>query len=88
LAKSTNGTVASFAYKLALVGNRANPDETVNSTSRTNVWIYAPLYRLTNETLTATIGGTVSYKCDAVGNRVRPSRAERAGWLWGNRPWA
>jgi RHS repeat-associated protein len=70
VAKSIGGTVANFAYKLAPAGNRTNLVETVNGTSRTNVWIYDPLYRLTNETITATIGGTVSYKYDAVGNRT------------------
>ncbi len=70
VAKSTNGTVASFAYKLALAGNRTNLVETVNGASRTNAWGYDPLYRLTNETLIASIAGTVSYKYDVVGNRT------------------
>jgi RHS repeat-associated protein len=70
VAKSSGGTVASFAYKLAPAGNRTNLVETVSGVSRTNVWIYDPLYRLTNETLTASIAGTVSYKYDGVGNRT------------------
>src|SRR6266700_6201356 len=70
VAKSTNGTLASFAYKLAAAGNRTNLVETVNGVSRTNQWSYDPLYRLTNETITATSGGTISYKYDAVGNRT------------------
>jgi RHS repeat-associated protein len=70
VAKSSGGTVASFAYKLAPAGNRTNLVEIVNGVSRTNVWIYDPLYRLTNETLTASIAGTVSYKYDGVGNRT------------------
>ena len=70
VAKSSGGTVASFAYKLASAGNRTNLIETVSGVSRTNVWIYDPLYRLTNETLTASIAGTVSYKYDGVGNRT------------------
>ncbi len=69
-AKSSSGTVANFAYKLAIAGNRTNLIETVNGTSRTNAWAYDPLYRLTNETITATIGGTISYQYDAVGNRT------------------
>jgi RHS repeat-associated protein len=70
VAKSSGGTVANFAYKLAPAGNRTNLVETVSGVSRTNVWIYDPLYRLTNETLTASIAGTVSYKYDGVGNRT------------------
>lgn len=69
-AKSSSGTVASFAYKLAPAGNRTNLVETVNGVSRTNVWAYDPLYRLTNETITASIGGAISYKYDTVGNRT------------------
>ena len=69
-AKSSGGTVASFAYKLAPAGNRTNLVETVNGASRTNVWAYDPLFRLTNETITASIAGTISYKYDAVGNRT------------------
>lgn len=70
VAKSSGGTVANFAYKLAPAGNRTNLVETVNGTSRTNAWGYDPLYRLTNEIITAFIGGTVSYKYDVVGNRT------------------
>lgn len=70
VAKSASGTVASFTYKLAPAGNRTNLVETVNGVSRTNTWSYDPLYRLTNETLIASIAGTVSYKYDGVGNRT------------------
>jgi RHS repeat-associated protein len=70
VAKSSGGTVASFAYKLAPAGNRTNLVETVSGVNRTNAWIYDPLYRLTNETLIASIAGTVSYKYDGVGNRT------------------
>jgi RHS repeat-associated protein len=69
-AKSSSGTVANFAYKLAIAGNRTNLIETVNGVSRTNAWTYDPLYRLTNEIITATSGGTISYKYDIVGNRT------------------
>ena len=70
VSKSTNGTLASFAYKLAAAGNRTNLVETINGVSRTNAWSYDPLYRLTNETITASSGGTISYKYDGVGNRT------------------
>ncbi len=69
-AKSSGGTVATFAYKLATAGNRTNLVETINGTSRTNAWGYDPLYRLTNEIITASVGGTISYKYDVVGNRT------------------
>jgi RHS repeat-associated protein len=69
-AKSSGGTIASFAYKLAQAGNRTNLVETVNSVNRTNAWSYNPLYRLTNEIITAASSGTVSYKYDGVGNRT------------------
>jgi RHS repeat-associated protein len=70
VSKSTNGTLANFAYKLAPAGNRTNLIETVNGVNRTNAWAYDPLYRLTNEIVTASIGGAISYKYDAVGNRT------------------
>ena len=70
VSKSTNGTLASFAYNLAPAGNRTNLIETVNGVNRTNAWAYDPLYRLTNETITASIGGAISYKYDGVGNRT------------------
>lgn len=70
LANGTLGTVAAFAYKLAPAGNRTNLTETVNSVGRTNAWFYDPLYRLTNETITASSGGTITYRYDAVGNRT------------------
>jgi RHS repeat-associated protein len=70
VSKSTNGTLATFAYKLAPLGNRTNLIETVNGVSRTNAWAYDPLYRLTNETITASIGGAITYKYDGVGNRT------------------
>lgn len=70
VSKSTNGTLASFAYRLAVAGNRTNLVETVNGVSRTNAWSYDPLYRLTNEIISATAGGTVSYAYDVVGNRT------------------
>lgn len=70
VSKSTNGTLASFAYKLAAAGNRTNLVETVNGVSRTNAWSYDPLYRLTNEIITAASGGAISYKYDGVCNRT------------------
>lgn len=70
VSKGASGTLANFAYKLAPAGNRTNLVETVNSVSATNAWAFDPLYRLTNETITATIGGAISYKYDAVGNRT------------------
>jgi RHS repeat-associated protein len=69
-AKSSSGSIATFAYRLASAGNRTNLIETVNGVSRTNVWAYDPLYRLTNETIVASSGGSISYRYDGVGNRT------------------
>jgi len=71
-AKSSAGTLASFAYKLALIGNRTNLVETLNGVTRTNSWGYDPLYRLTNEIILAFSSptGAISYKYDMVGNRT------------------
>ena len=70
VAKNSGGAIASFAYKVAAAGNRTNLVETVNGVSRTNAWGYDPLYRLTNETISAASGGTISYRYDTVGNRT------------------
>jgi RHS repeat-associated protein len=70
-AKTSAGTIASFAYRLASGGNRTNLIENINGTARTSVWSYDSLYRLTNEVITgASPTGTIGYKYDAVGNRT------------------
>jgi RHS repeat-associated protein len=70
-AKTASATLATFAYKLAVAGNRTNLSETVNGSSRTFAWAYDPQYRLTNETNTGTSPtGTIGYRYDAVGNRT------------------
>jgi RHS repeat-associated protein len=60
-------TVGSFFYKLNLSGVRTNLDETLNG-SRSYAWQYDPLYRMTNENISAV--GAVGYGYDAVGNRT------------------
>ena len=61
---------AAFAYHLDPTGTRTHLSGVANGSSRTNVLRYDPLYRLTNETITAAGGGTISYRYDAVGNRT------------------
>jgi len=76
----TNGVaVASFYYQLASAGSRTNLTETVNSTGRTYQWQYDPLYRLTNENVSASPAGSLGYAYDPVGNRT--SRAGTLGLL-------
>jgi RHS repeat-associated protein len=69
-ATSSSGTLASFAYKLSLAGNRTNLVESINGIGSTDAWKYDSLCRLTNETITASIGGSIGYQYDAVGNRT------------------
>jgi len=71
-ATSAGVTVASFAYKLAPVGNRTNLTETYNGVNRTNAWNYDTLYRLLGETITASSGptGQITNNYDNVGNRL------------------
>jgi len=67
----TNGTtIAGFAYQLGLTGNRTNLSETVGAGagSRTYVWNYDALYRMTNENIS--VIGSVGYAYDPVGNRT------------------
>jgi RHS repeat-associated protein len=68
--RSHGSNVASFYYQLGATGNRTNLTETVAgaSTPTTYAWQYDPLYRLTNETISAL--GTLGYRYDPVGNRT------------------
>jgi RHS repeat-associated protein len=67
--RSHGTNVASFFYKLGATGNRTNLIETVaNLAATTYQWQYDPLYRLTNENISAL--GTLGYKLDGVGNRT------------------
>jgi RHS repeat-associated protein len=71
IAKSSSGTLASFAYQVAAAGNRTNLSENIGGTTRTHVWSYDPLYRLTNEVISGTAPtGSNRYRYDAVGNRT------------------
>lgn len=83
MAGTPSVSLASFAYRLAPAGNRTNLVENINGTQRTNAWRYDTLYRLTNETITASSGGTISYKYDGVGIRsaatVVPARGSCVG---------
>jgi len=64
-------SLASFYYQLGWTGNRTNLSESVNTASRGYAWKYDALYRLTNETLSATSPtGVLGYSYDVVGNRL------------------
>ena len=71
-ASSAGGTVARFAYRLALAGNKTNLSETYSGVNRTNSWNYDTLYRLLGETIAASAGptGQITNKYDNVGNRL------------------
>jgi RHS repeat-associated protein len=72
---SHGSNVASFYYQLGRTGNRTNLTEAVAGTARTYSWQYDPLYRLTNENISAL--GTLGYNYDSVGNRT--NRASTSG---------
>jgi RHS repeat-associated protein len=59
-----------FAYVLGPTGNRSNLVENVDGTGRTFLWQYDQLYRMTNETVSGSISGTLGYGYDDVGNRT------------------
>ena len=71
--KSNQLTLASFYYHLGATGNRTNLTETLftSVTNRSYAWAYDPLYRLTNETISAL--GNLGYAFDGVGNRTNRS---------------
>jgi RHS repeat-associated protein len=74
-AKVGNTSLGTFSYSLGPSGNRTNLIETVNGTNRSYAWRYDALYRLTNETVSASPGGSLTYWYDSVGNRTNRSGA-------------
>ena len=72
------GGLATFAYMFDQAGNRTNCVETVNGVNRTTKWSYDALYRLTNETITASSGGAINYSYDLGGNRTNRSSSVSA----------
>src|SRR5208282_4604315 len=68
--KTNGATISSFFYQLGLTGNRTNLTEAVGvgASSRTYVWQYDNLYRLTNEIISSI--GNLGYTYDPVGNRT------------------
>lgn len=80
-AKLNTTALGDFSYKLAAAGNRTNLSETVNGASRSYVWSYDALYRLTNEVIGVTAPtGAISYQYDAVGNRT--NRTSNVSGVW------
>jgi RHS repeat-associated protein len=68
VAASAGGTMASYAYRVGVVGNRTN---VVELSGRTVAYEYDSLYRLNQEMVTGdSITGDVSYRYDGVGNRT------------------
>jgi YD repeat-containing protein len=69
---SDNVLLSQYVYTLDAVGNRTAVSETVNGQSRSIIYTYDDLYRLTEETITDAVNGdrTSSYVYDAVGNRL------------------
>jgi RHS repeat-associated protein len=65
-----SSNLAKFYYQLASAGSRTNLNEVLVGTSRTDVWTYDSLYRLTGETLSGGTVGGLTYGYDLVGNRT------------------
>ena len=70
--KTSGTTIGSFSYQLGLTGNRTHLSETIGTAvSRSYLWQFDSLYRLTNEVVSGTAPtGNLGYQFDAAGNRL------------------